>query len=47
MMNGFNKLMIQKLSYLFGLSMDDVLNEELNWIEECDAPKYFVVECFQ
>jgi hypothetical protein len=40
--NGFDKLMVQKLEYLFGLSMQDILSEELNMIEESDAANYFI-----
>lgn len=43
-MNGFNKLMIQKLHYLFGLSMEDILTEELNMLEAADAPQYEIEE---
>jgi hypothetical protein len=35
-MNGFDKLMILKLEHLFGISKEDILSEELNWIEESD-----------
>ena len=43
-MNGFNKLMIQKLYYLFGFEMEDILNEELNYIEMADALQYEIPE---